>query len=171
MTVFLVHVSNRRKEPSDLHSSGAGSTNTAVGTTVPGTTKACEKMEMFKTWPCLQFIVWPHLLAGHFHVWRNYYSCFPSRFLCFHCSHWKPLETRQCLWSTRVMFYCICWDRDATPHPPVYGSLSESFILPSCLVNKWTCHGNVNEGHLCHHHTKLHERLHDCATVALIRMQ
>lgn len=45
MTVFLVHVSSRRKEPSDLYSSEAGSTNMAAGT-VPDTAKAWEKMEM-----------------------------------------------------------------------------------------------------------------------------
>lgn len=151
MTVFLVHVSSRRKEPSDLYSSGAGSTNMTVGT-VPDTTKAWGKngngRVKFKTWPCFSFVVWLRLLAPHFHLWRNCYSRSPFQFLCFHHSHWKPDN------ASGAPGFCFAVFVETGTQLLILLSMAPS-VSPSCFVNKWTCHGNVNEGHICHHHTKL----------------
>lgn len=146
MTGFLVHVSSRIHAPETL-GQGLQTWQLSQCLTQQRPVKNGNGRVKFKTCPCFQFVVWLRLLAPHFHLWSNCYSHSPSQFLCFCCSHWKPDNT------SVALGFCFAVFVETGTQLLILLSMAPS-VGPSCLVNKLNCHGNVNEGHICHHHAK-----------------
>lgn len=168
LTVFLVHVSSRRKEPSDLYSSGAGSTNMTVGT-VPDTTKAWgKKMEMAES--SSRPVLASSLLCD-FVSWcltSIYEGTVTAAPLSSFCASVFPIgnQTMPLEHQGFVLLYLLRQELNSSSSC----LWLPQWVLPALWTNELVMPMSTKVTSAITTQNS-HERLHDCPTVPLIRMQ